>query len=112
MAKSKANLYTETEQMTAHFMKALAYPARLRIVEKLARDGICSVNELKKFHHLSYPTLSQHLKILEEAGLVISYEKFPYTYYDVIMTNLAKAQECMTGFFHLSLMKLSEAENA
>ena len=112
MAKSKANLYSEKEQITASYMKALAYPARLRILEMLVNNGTSSVNERKKFHRLSYPTLSQHLKILEIAGLIESYEKFPYTYYTAIMANVAKAQQCLAEFFQINLVRMTKTDSA
>lgn len=48
---------------------ALADPTRRAILARLA-DGEATVNELVAPFDLSQPTISQHLKVLEHAGLV------------------------------------------
>jgi ArsR family transcriptional regulator len=50
-------------------MKALSDPNRVRIVKMLQRRMLC-VCELQAALGLAQPTVSKHLKILEEAGLV------------------------------------------
>jgi DNA-binding transcriptional ArsR family regulator len=48
---------------------ALADPTRRAILARLA-DGEATVNELVALSDLSQPTISNHLKVLERAGLV------------------------------------------
>lgn len=48
---------------------ALAHPIRRAIVERLA-EGECTVGELAKPHDVSPPAISQHLRVLEDAGLL------------------------------------------
>jgi DNA-binding transcriptional ArsR family regulator len=48
---------------------ALADPTRRAILARLA-DGEATVNELVALSELSQPTISNHLKVLERAGLV------------------------------------------
>jgi len=48
---------------------ALANPTRRAILERLSRGG-ASVTELVAPFGLSQPTISSHLRVLEEAGLV------------------------------------------
>jgi len=50
-------------------MKALSDPNRVRIVKMLQRRMLC-VCEMQAVLGLAQPTVSKHLKILEEAGLV------------------------------------------
>lgn len=51
-------------------MKALSDPHRVKIVKLLQhRSGMC-VCELRSLLHIAQPTVSKHLKILKEAGLV------------------------------------------
>lgn len=40
------------------------------MLERLAREGECSVTELAEPHRMSLPAVSKHLKVLELAGLV------------------------------------------
>lgn len=49
--------------------QALADPTRRRMVERLSR-GSASVSELAQPFDMSLPAIVQHLKVLEESGLV------------------------------------------
>lgn len=49
---------------------ALADPTRRAILERLA-DGECSVKELAAPFNMSLPAVSKHLKVLENAGLIV-----------------------------------------
>jgi len=50
-------------------MKALSDPNRVKIIKLLQQKSMC-VCELQEALKLAQPTVSKHLKILEEAGLV------------------------------------------
>ena len=50
--------------------KALSHPARLAILQILARRGTCICGEIVDVMPLSQATVSQHLKILKEAALI------------------------------------------
>src|ERR1700691_1896481 len=50
---------------------ALADPTRRAILARLAK-GEATVNELAKPFEMTQPAISQHLKVLEEAGLIAS----------------------------------------
>lgn len=54
----------------AGLFKALADPVRLRLVALIADAGRICVCELTPHFDLSGPTISHHLKVLREAGLV------------------------------------------
>ncbi len=49
---------------------ALAEPTRRRIVEMLAQEGALSATDIHARFTVSAPAISQHLKVLREAGLV------------------------------------------
>src|SRR4051812_25477243 len=54
----------------ARRFRALGDPARVALVARLARAGEARVGELVTGSGLSQPTVSHHLRILREAGLV------------------------------------------
>ena len=54
----------------AAICKALAHPARLRILRHLKRIDRCVCGEIVTVLPLAQSTVSQHLKILKAAGLV------------------------------------------
>ena len=72
----------EAEQL-ASTMKALADPARLRLLSIVAAsDGAeACVCDLIEPVGLSQPTVSHHLRILRDAGLVDSERHGTYAYY-------------------------------
>ena len=51
-------------------LKALSHPARLKILQTLARRGTCICGEIVEVMPLSQATVSQHLKVLKDAGLI------------------------------------------
>ena len=71
MAITKVSEFSAKERKIAALCKALAHPARIAIISFLIkkRECICSdvVNELP----LSQSTVSQHLKELKNAGLIV-----------------------------------------
>src|SRR3989449_4250994 len=73
----------EREELAARF-KALADPTRVAIVNCLsAADEVCVCNLTATFD-LSQPTVSHHLKILREAGLVESSRRGTWAYYRLV----------------------------
>ncbi len=61
-------------------MKALSDPNRLKILKLLQRREMC-VCDIKKMLGVAQPTVSKHLKILENAGLVDSKKEGLWVYY-------------------------------
>ena len=59
----------DTEQLALAF-KALSHPARLAILQTLAKRGTCICGEIVDVMPLSQATVSQHLKVLKDAGLI------------------------------------------
>jgi DNA-binding transcriptional ArsR family regulator len=57
-------------QRLAVRLKALGHPARLEILRVLAARGICVCGEVVEVMPLAQATVSQHLKVLKEAGLI------------------------------------------
>jgi DNA-binding transcriptional ArsR family regulator len=57
------------DQLSATFA-ALADPTRRAILRRLS-EGEATVNELAAPHAMSLPSVSRHLKVLEEAGMVV-----------------------------------------
>jgi ArsR family transcriptional regulator len=62
-------------------LKALGNPLRFQIVEFLARNQACITNDIVRNTPLAQSTVSQHLKVLREAGLVEGEIEGPATCY-------------------------------
>ncbi|MCF6232960.1 MAG: metalloregulator ArsR/SmtB family transcription factor [Rhodobacteraceae bacterium] len=66
----KAEHTLEEYEALAARCKALAHPARLVILQILAERGTCVCGEVVEILPLSQATVSQHLKVLLQAGLI------------------------------------------
>jgi ArsR family transcriptional regulator len=68
----------------AEKFKALSDPARVAIVNRLAAaDEVC-VCDLNAALELSQPTVSHHLRVLREAGLVESSRRGTWAFYRLV----------------------------
>src|ERR671915_830108 len=77
-------LTDEEAVATADLFKALADPARVRIVNLLARSGepVCAC-DLNEPVGLAQPTVSHHLKKLSDAGLVEREQRGKWAYFSL-----------------------------
>ncbi len=69
------------KQRLAGMFKALGNPIRFQIVEFLARNQACITNDIVRNSPLAQSTISQHLKVLREAGLIRGELEGPATCY-------------------------------
>jgi len=90
---------SETEAVNqARLLKALADPTRLRILSLLSRhEGEVCVFEIVESFTLEQPTISHHLRILRDAGLVDRRKKGLWAYYYVRRDALSRAQDVING---------------
>lgn len=91
-------VYPDVERAQAERMaevaKALGDPIRLQLVDVLRKHaGKVCVCELVPLFDLSQPTVSHHLKVLREAGLVGSERRGLWAYYYVLPGALAELSE-------------------
>jgi ArsR family transcriptional regulator, arsenate/arsenite/antimonite-responsive transcriptional repressor len=77
----KALVQTEEEERTVVMLRALANPARFRIVQMLAARDTCVCGELVDDLPLAQSTVSEHLKVLKDVGLVQGTIEGPNTCY-------------------------------
>jgi ArsR family transcriptional regulator, arsenate/arsenite/antimonite-responsive transcriptional repressor len=68
--KAMTERFQPDDERLAEQLKALAHPARLAILEVLAARGTCICGEIVEVLPLAQATVSQHLKVLKEAGLL------------------------------------------
>lgn len=78
-------LSAEAAERIAPLVKAIADPVRLRLLSLVAShaDGEACVCDLNDAFDLSQPTISHHLKLLHEAGLLDREKRGVWVYYRV-----------------------------
>lgn len=72
---------TADEQRLTLIMKALGHPARMQIVRYLSQNPQCITGDIVEALPLAQATVSQHLKVLREAGIICGTIEGPATCY-------------------------------
>jgi ArsR family transcriptional regulator len=92
-------LDSATAQRLAGVLRALGEPTRLRLVSMIAAQpgGQACVCELTDPVGLSQPTVSHHLKVLVEAGLLEREQRGKWAYYRVVPGVLDALADVLAG---------------
>jgi ArsR family transcriptional regulator len=78
-------------------LRALAHPVRWGILERLAAEpGICAC-DFTEFFDVSQPTISAHLKMLREAGLVSAQRRGTTICYSLVGDQLSQLADRLGG---------------
>jgi ArsR family transcriptional regulator len=86
----------QSESLATRF-KALADPTRVAIVNRLASTEECCVCDLTGAFDLSQPTISHHLKVLRDAGLVESRRRGTWAYYRLVPDAVRELRHTLGG---------------
>lgn len=92
-------LTSEQAEQIAPLLKALADPVRLRLLSLVAahEGGEACVCDLNDAFDLSQPTISHHLKVLHEVGLLDRSKRGTWVYYSVRRSALADVATLIGG---------------
>jgi ArsR family transcriptional regulator len=88
MIHSKVPAVSSEKLRLAKMLKALGNPIRFQIVETLAERQMCITSEIVETTPLAQSTVSQHLKVLKEAGLIHGEIEGPATSYCLTAENI------------------------
>jgi ArsR family transcriptional regulator, arsenate/arsenite/antimonite-responsive transcriptional repressor len=80
----------EAAEDLADAFKALADPTRVAIVNRLSMASAVCVCDLTAAFRLSQPTISHHLRILRDAGLIDVERRGTWAYYRLVPEALAR----------------------
>ncbi len=89
-------------------LSALADPTRRRVFERLA-ESPASVAEITRGLPVSQPAVSQHLKVLREAGLVTGTAKGASTIYRIDPAGLGPLRQWLDRFWDAQLQAFAPA---
>ncbi len=90
-------LAVDDAALLAARFKALADPTRISIVNRLASADECCVCDLTEAFDLSQPTISHHLKVLRDAGLVESSRRGTWAYYRLVPEAVQELRSTLGG---------------
>jgi ArsR family transcriptional regulator, arsenate/arsenite/antimonite-responsive transcriptional repressor len=84
---------TTDEERLMHMMKALGNPARMQIVRYLSENPQCITGDIVDALPLAQATVSQHLKVLRDAGVICGTIEGPAMCYCLDCGNMAWFKE-------------------
>jgi ArsR family transcriptional regulator len=94
---ARRSIEEESAESVARLAWAIAHPARVRILRLLLARDTCVCGEIVGELPLAQSTVSQHLKILKEAGLVQGDIDGPKVCYCVNQKTLQQLKELIRG---------------
>jgi len=96
---SREPLRQDQAEQIAPLLKALADPVRLRLMSMIAshNGGEACVCELTDAFNLSQPTISHHLKVLYEVGLLDRSKRGVWVYYRARSEALARLAQLINN---------------
>lgn len=83
ITRTETSVITGQDEELAALARALSHPARVAIVRHLASTGSCICGQIVELLPLAQATVSQHLKVLKEAGFIQGEVDGPRTCYCV-----------------------------
>ena len=91
--------YTLNHEQVARFAKAMGHPARVAILEFLAKQTECYFGDIHEELPIAKATVSQHLKELKEVGLIQGEVETPKVKYCINRENWQLANKLFGEFF-------------
>lgn len=89
------------------FFKALGEPTRLKILKLLADREMC-VCELMEVLGMNQPRISQHLKVLKEAGVLKERKQAQWSYYSLCYSDFHNFIQAFVSFLGEDLKYIND----
>jgi DNA-binding transcriptional ArsR family regulator len=103
MGLTKTEAFSKSQVELAALAKALGHPARIAIIQFLAKQKTCMCGDIVEELPLSQSTVSQHLKELKNAGLIKGNIDGPSVCYCINEKAWIKAQKILGNLLnHIS----------
>ncbi len=100
MGSTKSHIYNDNINRIAAAAKVLAHPARVSILDYISKQDACICNDLVDIIGLSQPTISQHLKVINSAGLLKGQFEGKSKCYCLDVERFEEFQNILNSFFN------------
>ncbi|MEZ4857529.1 MAG: metalloregulator ArsR/SmtB family transcription factor [Flavobacteriaceae bacterium] len=100
MGVSKTEIHSSTQIQIAEIAKVLSHPARVAILEYIAKQENCICGDIVDEIGLSQPTISQHLQVIRNAGLLIGTFEGKRFCYCLNVNRFKEFQQLLNQFFN------------
>jgi ArsR family transcriptional regulator len=97
----KKKYYTDDQEKMARYAKALSNPVRVFVLDFLANnlDKCCYSGDMAENLPIARSTLSEHLKVLKNAGLIQGEINPPFIKYCIHRENWEEAKRVFAQFY-------------
>ena len=103
MGISKTEKFTEEQNQLASIAKSLGHPARIAILQTLAKRNTCVCGDIVDELPLSQSTISQHLAELKRVGLITGTINGPSICYCIDQKAWESAKIIISQFMNVSV---------
>ena len=100
MGASKLDIYSNDINQIANAAKVFAHPARVAILQYISKQDSCICSDLVDEIGLAQPTISQHLKVINNAGLLKGNFEGKSLCYCINLENFQELQTLFNSFFN------------
>ncbi len=100
MGASRTDIYTEEINEIADMAKVFAHPARVAILQYISTQESCICNDIVDEIGLAQATISQHLKVINDAGLLKGDFQGKSICYCLNIDRFQKFQTLLNSFFN------------
>lgn len=97
--------YSTEQEQIARFAKAMGHPARIAILQFLAKQTTCYFGDIHEELPIAKATVSQHLKELKDAGLIQGEVEAPKVKYCINRENWEAAKKIFADFLGQPICK-------
>ncbi len=87
-----------TTEDVSRICKILSVETRVKLIKAIKEKSLC-VNAISRELNISAAAVSQHLRVLRDANIVIAYKKGYYVHYRVNFATLEEWQSTLSELF-------------
>ncbi len=102
MRNANVKIDNESLQNSSEILRALAHPLRMEILEFIDKNKSINVNKIYNTLKLEQSITSQHLRILRNAGIVITEREGKFIHYTVNYNKIAHVVKSINSFLEES----------
>ena len=100
MGATKQEIHNKNATEIANMAKVFAHPARVAILQYISNRDSCICNDLVEEIGLAQATISQHLKVINDAGLLTGNFQGKSLCYCLNIERFQEFQELFNSFFN------------
>ena len=98
MRNANVKIDNENLQTSSEILRALAHPLRMEILEFIDQNKSINVNKIYNTLKLEQSITSQHLRILRNAGIVLTRREGKFIHYTVNYNKIAHVVKSINSF--------------